>query len=69
MYHFNSYDDQLLVQYNIDCGNETLAYFSITSLDIQGKDCEYFDGDKRYERCYSKSPYYITLVHIIFPSI
>ena len=68
MYHFNSYDDQLLAEYNIDCGNETLAYFSITSLDIQGKDCEDSNGNKRYEY-YSKSPYYITLVHIIFPSI
>ena len=44
-----SYDDQLLVQFNIDCGEGNLAYFNITSLNIQGpEDCEDQDGNKRY---------------------
>jgi hypothetical protein len=43
-----SYDDQLLVQFNIDCGKDNLAFFDITSLNIQGaEDCEDRDGNKR----------------------
>ena len=45
----SSYDDQLLVQFNIDCGKDNLAFFDITSLNIQGaEDCEDRDGNKRY---------------------
>jgi hypothetical protein len=42
------YDNQLLVQYNIDCGEGTLAFFNITTMDLQGEDdCGDDDGNKR----------------------
>ena len=43
-----SYDNQLLVQYNIDCGEGTLAFFNITTMDLQGdEDCSDDKGNKR----------------------
>ena len=46
MHHYNciiaSYDNQLLAQYNIDCGEGRLAYYNVTSLDLQSDgDCIY----------------------------
>ena len=38
--HYNSYDNQLLCQYNIDCGEGQQAYINLTALDLQG------DGEK-----------------------
>ena len=40
---FTSYDNQLLCQYNIDCGEGQQAYINLTALDLQG------DGDCSYE--------------------
>ena len=45
----SSYEDQLLVQFNVDCGEGTLAFFNITNLNLQTQDdCEDQDGNKRY---------------------
>ena len=40
---FTSYDNQLLCQYNIDCGEGQQAYINLVALDLQG------DGDCSYE--------------------
>ena len=34
--YFCRYDYRLLVQYNIQCEDDQLAFFSVTDLDIQG---------------------------------
>ena len=34
-----SYDDQLLVDYRVKCGENKLAFFNVTSLDIEGPNC------------------------------
>ena len=40
-----SYDDQLLVDYRVKCREGDLAFFNVTTLDLQGRDC--IDEDKR----------------------
>ena len=38
------YENELLVQYNIQCAEDQLATYVITDLDIQGRDCVAPDG-------------------------
>jgi hypothetical protein len=47
-FSFFRYDPQLLVQYNINCGEGRLAYINITSLDLEGaENCVDGDGNSR----------------------
>ena len=41
--HFR-YDDQVLVEYNVQCKDDQLASYMITDLDIQGRDCDVGNG-------------------------
>ena len=46
--YLTSYDNQLLCQYNIDCGEGQQAYINLVALDLQGDgDCSY-KGMPRY---------------------
>jgi hypothetical protein len=38
------YDNQLLVEYNVQCEEHQVAGYIITDLDVQGRDCEAGDG-------------------------
>ena len=40
-----SYDDQLLVDFRVKCREGDLAFFNVTTLDLQGRDC--IDEDER----------------------
>ena len=49
-FSFFRYDPQLLVQYNINCGEGRLAHINITSLDLEGaENCVDGDGNSRYD--------------------
>ena len=37
-------NDQVLVEYNVQCKDDQLASYMITDLDIQGRDCEVGNG-------------------------
>ena len=34
------YDNQLLGRFNIDCGDRRIAFFNLTTIDMQDNDCE-----------------------------
>ena len=36
-YFFSSYTNQLLVNYSIECGENELAFYNITTIDLQEK--------------------------------
>ena len=46
-YMIYRYDNELLVEYNIQCDEDQLAYPFIVDLDIQGPDCTDGDGNKK----------------------
>ena len=41
------YDDQLRVEYIVQCDEDELAYFDVTDTDIQGSDCPDQEGINR----------------------
>ena len=43
-----SYDDQLRIEYIVGCDEEEMAFFNVTTLDLQGaEDCEDENGNFR----------------------
>ena len=47
-----SYADQMLVVYNIQCGDGEQAFFNITSQNIQPRDCNGPRGEQVYVSVY-----------------
>ena len=45
---FISYDDQLLVEYNVKCREDQLAFFNITTMDLEGRTCIDEDGNEKF---------------------
>ena len=41
------YENNLLVEYNIQCKEDQLMFINVTHLDIQGRDCDDGEGNKR----------------------
>ena len=39
-FFFCRYDNQLLVEYNVQCEEDQVAGYSITALDIEGPNCD-----------------------------
>ena len=46
--HLHRYNNNLLVEYNIQCKEDQLTFINITHLDIQGEDCKNGNGMKVY---------------------
>ena len=45
----SSYDNQLLVEYNVECKPDQLAFFNVTFLDIEGEEnCRDDKGNQKY---------------------
>ena len=47
-FSFGRYDNKLRVEYKIRCQQNEVAYYNMTYLDIQGRDCEDSDGRMVY---------------------
>ena len=45
---FISYDDQLLVEYKVQCRANQLAFFNITTMDLEGRTCIDEDGNPKF---------------------
>ena len=45
------YENNLLVEYNIQCKEDQWMFINVTHLDIQGKDCDDGKGNKRCFIC------------------
>ena len=44
-----SYDNQLLMEYNVQCESGQLAFFNVTDIEIEGdQNCRDEDGNPRY---------------------
>ena len=39
------YENEIVVEYNVQCKEDQLAGYIITDLDIQGRDCDAGNGD------------------------
>lgn len=48
-----SYDNQLLMEYKVKCGDNELAFFNVTDIDIEGNEtCNDREGHPRYLHMY-----------------